>query len=156
MYSHNSNSVIKRSRAERKKLGITRIVPPPSSGPHLLRPMSPSLSPKAAEASTPVVKSEPVSEPDIVDEILQESPKVKPLITEKTSTDCPSGSVDVKGEPEKKITKKKSTKKKETKKSDKKRMTSQGKNIKVAELDQEELSDLFSGPTATVDDDDDE
>jgi len=144
MYLYNSGSVIKRSRAERKKLGIKRVA-----------------TPKVA-ATPPPPSVEPVPEPesDIVNEILQESPKTKPPVMEKAATDCPSGDRGVKGasgvksEPPK--IKKKPVKKKAAKKPEQKKTNSRGKNVKVAELDQEELSDLFSGPTATVDDDDDE
>ena len=126
MSQYSPNSVIKRSRAERKKLGIERVVPPKV----VAAPSPPSIE----------TKPEPESESDIVSEILQEReenmqvPKI--ALTPKT--------------------KKKPVKKKAVKKSDKKKTTSRGKNVKVAELDQEELSDLFSGPTSTVDDDDDE
>jgi hypothetical protein len=130
MSQYSPNSVIKRSRAERKKLGIERVVPPKV----VAAPSPPSIETK------PEPESEPESESDIVSEILQEReenmqvPKI--ALTPKT--------------------KKKPVKKKAVKKSDKKKTTSRGKNVKVAELDQEELSDLFSGPTSTVDDDDDE
>ena len=99
----------------------------------------------------PSPKPEPVTaaEPDIVDELLQETPKTLPPIVEKKATEQETTSEATK-------IKKKPVKKKAAKKSTKKKATSRGKNVKVEELNQEELSDLFSGPTGTVDDDDDE
>ena len=147
MSQYSPNSVIKRSRAERKKLGIARVVTPKV----------------VAAAPSPPMETESKSEPesDIIRELLQEreenmqvskiAPKIKPLITEKTATES-----EPKIKSETPEIKKKPAKKKAVKKSDKKKTTSRGKNVKVAELDQEELSDLFSGPTSTVDDDDDE
>lgn len=126
MYPHNPDSVIPRSRSERKKLGIRR------NGP-----------PKAAASPAPA------PEPDIVDELLQEMPKTSPPIAEKKAAEQETTSETPK-------IKKKPVKKKAAKKPTKKKATSRGKNVKVEELNQEELSDLFSGPTATVDDDDDE
>ncbi len=133
MYPNNPNSVIPRSRAERKKLGMER-----------------STATRVA-AAPPSPKPEPVTaaEPDIVDELLQETPKTLPPIVEKKATEQETTSETPK-------IKKKPVKKKAAKKSTKKKATSRGKNVKVEELNQEELSDLFSGPTGTVDDDDDE
>ena len=120
MYPDNPNSVIPRSRAERKKLGMLQ---------------STSTRAEASPPPEPAPVAEP--EPDIVEELLQEPPKPLPPVVEKKAA-------------------KKSVKKKAAKKPTKKKATSRGKNVKVDELNQEELSDLFSGPTATVDDDDDE
>ena len=163
MYDSDNVSVIQRSRAERKKLGIKRVNTP--------------------SKLVPPVASEPEPKEDIVEEILQGVSKVESDITEESAAVCPSGDLGVEGEPGEKegaqkdevaesetpeldkyvasftgSTKKKSTKKKVVKKSGKKKKktTSRGKNVKVDDLNQEELSDLFSSPTATVDDDDDD
>lgn len=127
MYPNDPNSVIPRSRAERKKLGMER-----------------STSTRVS-ATPPSPKPEPVTdvEPDIVDELLQETPKTLPPIVEKMFAEQETTSETPK-------IKKKPVKKKAAKK----KATSRGKNVKAEALNQEELSDLFSGPTATVDDDD--
>ena len=119
MYPDNPNSVIPRSRAERKKLGMER---------------STSTRAKVSSPPEPAPVAEP--EPDIVEELLQEPAKTLPPVAEKKT--------------------KPPAKKKAAKKPSKKKATARGKNVKVEELNQEELSDLFSGPTAAVDDDDDE
>jgi len=145
MYDPDNVSVIQRSRAERKKLGIKRA----------------NIPSKPA----PLVASEPESKEDIVEEILRGVSKVESDVTEEPTIDCPSGDLGVEGEAgvkegAQKVAKSKSIKKKKkkktVKKSDKKKTTSRGKNVKVEDLNQEELSDLFTSPTVTIDDDDDD
>ena len=121
MYDPDNVSVIQRSRAERKKLGIKRVNTP--------------------SKPVPPVALEPEPKEDIVEEILQGVSKAEPDITEKPTTESVNS---------------KPVKKKAVKKPRKKKTTSRGKNVKVDDLNQEELSDLFSSPTATVDDDDDD
>lgn len=91
------------------------------------RPEESSLLPPAA----PEPKEEPKA--DILQEVLDDIPpmKLKPI---------------------KEVTKKKSTKKKSTTK----KKAARGKNKKVEELNQDELSDLFTGGSNIPSDDDDE
>ena len=136
-------SIIKRNRAERKLLGIKRTSSP-------ARPTESS--------SAPPVDPKPESGPesDIVRELLQEReenmqvPKIAPKadILQEVLDDIPP----IKIKPIKEVIKKKATKKKATTK----KKTARGKNVKVAELKQDELSDLFTGGTSIPSDDDDE
>ena len=141
MYDQDNVSVIQRSRAERKKLGIKRTNIPS-------KPVS-------------LAASKPEPKEDIVEEILQGVSKVEPDTTENPTTVCPSGDLGVEGDPGVKegsheSVNSKPVKKKAVKKPRKKKTTSRGKNVKVEDLNREELSDLFTSPTATVDDDDDD
>jgi hypothetical protein len=136
-------SIIKRNRAERKVLGIKRTSSP-------ARPTKSSSAPPVAP------RPEAAPESDIVREILQEReesmqvPKTAPKadILQEVLADIPP----IKIKPTKEVVKKKATKKKATTK----KKTARGKNKKVEELNQDELSDLFTGGSNTSSDDDDE
>jgi len=134
-------SIIKRSRAERKLLGIKRMSSP-------ARPTKLS--------SAPPVDPKPAPNAGILREILQEreenmqAPKTAPKadILQEVLADIPP----IKIKPTKEVVKKKATKKKATTK----KKTARGKNKKVEELNQDELSDLFTGGSNIPSDDDDE